>query len=230
MVVLMVRLDLRHGHEEWLFAGILVKIVQRKLVNAVGTVALEIDAVVVLIKHIAIVAVGGELQHIRSTPVTGIATAQLQRNSGDGVVNGGLFLQLTVRSQMPLADIGRLVAGILFHVLAERLDVGGQHQIIAEATGLGGVFSGLEQGAARAAHRLGRESIVKFYALLCQLVQIGCDVERLAEAAAGIPALLVTEVENNVICHGLYLLLLFHFRVLRFLHLAAQDADDNHHD
>ena len=87
---------------------------------------------------------GGELQHIRSTPVTGIATAQLQRNSGDGMVNGGLFLQLTVRSQMPLADVGRLVAGILFHVLAQRLDVGRQHQVIAETACLSGVFSGLE--------------------------------------------------------------------------------------
>ena len=202
MVVLMVRLDLRHGHEEGLFAGILVKIVQRKLVNAVGTVALEIDAVVVLIKHIAIVAVGGELQHIRSTPVTGIATAQLQRNSGDGVVNGGLFLQLTVRSQMPLADVGRLVAGILFHVLAQRLDVGGQHQIIAEATGLGGIFAGLEQSTAGAAHRLRRKGIVKLHTLCRQLVQIRRDIQWLAEAAAGVPALLVTEIENDIICHG----------------------------
>ena len=147
---------------------------------------------------------GGELQHIRSTPVTGIATAQLQRNSGDGMVNGGLFLQLTVRSQMPLADVGRLVAGILFHVLAQRLDLGGQHQVVAEAAGLGGVFAGLEQGAAGSAHRLGRKGIVKLHALRCQLVQIGRDVQRLTEAAAGVPALLVTEIKNDVISHGFF--------------------------
>ena len=230
MVVLMVRLDLGHSHEEGLFAGVLVEVVQRELVDAVSTVALKVDAVVVLVEHITVVAVGGEFQHIGCTPVAGIAAAQLQRNGCNGMVNSRLLFQLAVRGQMPLANIGRLIAGIFFHILAQSLDIRGQHQIIAEAACLSGVFSGLEQGAAGAAHRLGRESIVKFYALLCQLVQIGRDVQRLAEAAAGVPALLVTEVENNVICHGLYLLLLFHFRILRFLHLAAQDAEDDHHD
>ena len=230
VVILMVRLNLGYGHEEGLFAGVLVEVVQRELVDTVSTVALKIDAVVVLVEHIAVVAVGGKFQHIGCTPVAGVAAAQLQRNGCNGMVNGRLLFQLAIRGQMPLTDIGSFVAGIFFHILAQSLDIRGQHQVIAETACLSGVFSGLEQGAARAAHRLGRESIVKFYALLCQLVQIGCDVERLAEAAAGIPALLVTEVENNVICHGLYLLLLFHFRVLRFLHLAAQDADDNHHD
>ena len=109
--------------------------------------SLEIDAVVVLIKHIAIVAVGGELQHIRSTPVTGIATAQLQRNSVMVWSTVGFFPARRPR-QMPLSDVGRLITGILFHVLAQRLDLGGQHQVVAEAAGLGGVFTGLEQGAA----------------------------------------------------------------------------------
>ena len=204
MVVLMVRLDLRHRHKEGLFAGVLVEVVQRKLVDAVGAVALEVDAVIVFIEHIAVVAVGGKFQHVRSAPVAGIAAAQLQRDRRDGVVDGRLFLQLAVRGQMPLADVGRLIPGILFHVLAQCLDLGGQHQVVAEAAGLGGGFAGLEQGAAGSAHRLGRKGIVKLHALRCQLVQIGRDVQRLTEAAAGVPALLVTEIKNDVICHGFF--------------------------
>ena len=96
MVVLMVRLDLRHRHKEGLFAGVLVEVVQRKLVDAVGAVALEVNAVIVLIEHIAVVAVGGEFQHVRSAPVAGIAAAQFQRDRRDGVVDGRLFLQLAV--------------------------------------------------------------------------------------------------------------------------------------
>ena len=88
---------LRRLVEEGLVSGVAVQIVQGKLIDAVRPVALEINAVVVFIENVAVVAVGGELQHIRSTPVTGIATAQLQRDSSDGVVNGGLFFQLTVR-------------------------------------------------------------------------------------------------------------------------------------
>ena len=64
--------------------------------------------------------------------------------------------------------------------------------------------SGLEQGAAGSAHRLGRKGIVKLHALRCQLVQIGRDVQRLTEAAAGVPALLVTEIKNDVISHGFF--------------------------
>ena len=102
---------------------------------------------------------------------------------------------------MPLADVGRLVAGILFHVLAQSLDVGGQHQIVAEAASLGGVFAGLEQGTAGTTHWLRRKGIVKLHAFCCQLVQIGRDIQRLTKTAAGVPALLVTEIENNIICH-----------------------------
>ena len=109
------------------------------------------------------------------------------------MVNGRLLFQLAIRGQMPLADIGSFVAGIFFHILAQSLDIRGQHQIVAEAAGLGGVFTGLEQGAAGSAHRLGRKGVVKLHALRCQIVQIGRDVQRLTGAAAGVPALLVTE-------------------------------------
>ena len=144
VVILMVRLNLGYGHEEGLFAGVLVEVVQRELVDAVSTVALKIDAVVVLVEHIAVVAVGGKFQHIGCTPVAGVAAAQLQRNGCNGMVNGRLLFQLAIRGQMPLADIGSFVAGIFFHILAQSLDIRGQHQVIAETACLSGVFSGLE--------------------------------------------------------------------------------------
>ena len=59
-------------------------------------------------------------------------------------VNGRLLFQLAIRGQMPLADIGSFVAGIFFHILAQSLDIRGQHQVIAETACLSGVFSGLE--------------------------------------------------------------------------------------
>lgn len=120
---------------------------------------------------------------------------------------------------MPLADVGRLVAGILFHVLAQRLDVGGQHQIIAEATGLGGIFAGLEQSTAGAAHRLRRKGIVKLHTLCRQLVQIRRDIQWLAEAAAGVPALLVTEIEMI-----LYAMVLPSFTVLLWCSLLPSSC------
>ena len=60
------------------------------------------------------------------------------------MVNGRLLFQLAIRGQMPLADIGSFVAGIFFHILAQSLDIRGQHQVIAETSCLSGVFSGLE--------------------------------------------------------------------------------------
>ena len=144
---------------------------------------------------------GGELQHVSGTPEAGVTTAQLLRDGGDGVVDGGLLLQLTVGSQVPLADVGSFVTGILLHVLTQGLNALGQHHIVAEAAGLGGVLTGLEQSAAGTADGLGSESILKLHALSSQLVQVGGNVQGLAVAAAGVPALLVGEIEDNVISH-----------------------------
>ena len=96
VVVLVVRLDLRYSHKERLLAGVLVEVVQCKLVDAVGAVAFEVDTVVVLVEHIAVVAVRGELQHVRSAPVAGVAATQFQRNSSDRVVDGRFLFQFAV--------------------------------------------------------------------------------------------------------------------------------------
>ena len=102
---------------------------------------------------------------------------------------------------MPLADVGSFVACILLHVLTQGLNALGQHDVVAEAAGLGGILAGLEQRAAGTADGLGGESILELHTLGSQSVKIGSDVQGLAVAAAGIPALLVGEIEDNVISH-----------------------------
>ena len=201
-VVLVVGLDLGNGHEEGLCLVAHIQEFQGHVVDAVRPVALEIDAPVVFVKDIAVVAVGGELQHVRDPPVAGVAAPQLPGHGGHGVVHGVVAVHVAVAGQMPLAHIRRLVAGLL-QIVRQRFDVGGQHDVVAEAAGVGGVTAGLEQRAAGAAHRLGREGVVELHALPGQPVQIRSDVQRLAEAAAGIPALLIGEIKNDVVCHGI---------------------------
>ena len=199
-VVLVVGLNLGDGHEEGLLFVVGLEESQGQVVDAVRPVALEVHPVVILVKHEAVVAVGGELQHVRRPPIAGVATPQLLGDGGDGVVDDGRFFQLAVAGQVPLADISGLIARLL-DIAAQGLDMGGEHEVVAEAARLGGPFAGLEQGAAGAAHRLGGEGVVKFDALPGQLVQIGGDIQGLAEAAAGIPALLVGKVKDDVIGH-----------------------------
>ena len=82
------RLDLGDSHKKR-FAWIArVKKFQRHVCDAVRAVALEIDAVVVFIKYIAVVAVRGEFQYVGGAPEAGIASAQLARDRGDGVIDG----------------------------------------------------------------------------------------------------------------------------------------------
>ena len=154
-----------------------------------------------LVKDKAVVAVGGELQHIGGAPEAGVAPPQLPGDGGDGVVDGGGLFQLPVAGQVPLADVGGLIARLL-DVAAQGLHPGGQHDVVPEAARLGGPLARLEQGPAGAAHRLGGEGVVKLHPLPGQGVQIGRDIQGLAEAAAGIPALLVGEIKNNVVGHG----------------------------
>ena len=197
-VVLVVGLDLGDGHEEGFFAVILVEELQGQVVDAVGPVALEVDAPVVFVKDEAVVAVRGELQHIGGAPEAGVAPPQLAGDGGDGVVDGGGLLQLPVAGQVPLADVGGLIARLL-NIVAQGLYPGGQHDVVAEAAGLGGPLARLEQGPAGAAHRLGGKGVVKLDPLPGQPVQVGRDVQGLAEAATGVPALLVGKVENDVV-------------------------------
>ena len=206
MVILVMGLDLGNGHKEGLFPVVGVEELQGQIGDAVGAVALEINAVVVFVKYEPVIAVGGELQHVGGPPKARVAAPQLPGNGGDGVVDGGRLLQFAVAGQVPLADIGGLIARI-FDVVGQRLDIAGQHDVVAEAARLSGIFAGLEQGAAGAAHRLGGKRVVKLYALLGQLVQIGGDIQRLTETAAGVPALLVGEIEYDVIGHSKVLLI-----------------------
>ena len=200
-VVLVVGLDLRDGHEEGLVSCVAVQIVQGKLIDAVRPVALEVNAVVVFIENVAVVAVRGEFQYIRRPPIAGVAPTELLGHGGDGVVDGGLLFQLSVRGQMPFADVGGFVVGILLHVAAQGLHIRGKHDIVAEAAGFRGVFAGLEQGPAGTADRLGGEGVVKADTFGGQGVQVGGDVQGLAVAAAGVPALLVAEIKNQIISH-----------------------------
>ena len=159
------------------------EVVQRELVDAVSTVALKIDAVVVLVEHIAVVAVGGKFQHIGCTPVAGVAAAQLLRNRGDRVIDRRLLLQLAVAGQMPFADIGGLIARLL-DIAAQRFHVGRQHHVVAEAARLGGVFARLEQRAAGTAHRLRGKRPFKLHTFARQLVKARRDIQLLAVTAA----------------------------------------------
>ena len=72
-VVLVVGLDLGDGHEEGLLPRIAVQKFQGHVVDAVRPVALEIHPLAVLVKDKAVVAVGGELQHVGGAPEAGVA-------------------------------------------------------------------------------------------------------------------------------------------------------------
>ena len=159
-VVLVVGLDLRDGHKEGLFPVIGIKEAQGQIVDAVRPVALEVHPVVVLVEHEAVVPVGGELQHVRRPPVSGIPSPQLLGDGCDGVVDGGRLFQLTITGQVPFSDIGGLVARLL-DVAAQGLDVGREHDVVAETARLGGPLARLEQGAAGTAHRLGGKGVVE---------------------------------------------------------------------
>ena len=159
--VLVVGFDVGDGHKEG--AAILalpaifyrgVKEFQGKVRDAVGTVAREVPPVHVLVKDIAAVAVGGELQHVGGTPEALVAAPQVQGNGLNLVILVGLFFQLTLGGQMPLADVGCLVACLLKPV-GKGLYILGQGDAVAEATSVGGILARLEDGTAGAADRLG---------------------------------------------------------------------------
>ena len=99
---------------------------------------------------------------------------------------------------MPLADVGRFVTGLL-HICPQRLYVGREHDIIAEAADIRRPFAGLEHGAAGAADGLGRERQVKPGAFRSQLIQNGRNGKLLTVAAAGVRPLLIGEVQQNVL-------------------------------
>ena len=198
VVVLVVRFNMGDGHEEGLLPPVLLQKFQREVRDAVYTVSREINAVVVLVKHKAVVAVAGEFQNVTGAPKAGIAAPQLPGDGGDGMVDGGLLFQLAVGRQVPLADVGCFVTGLL-HIRPQRLYIGREHDIIAEAADIRRPFAGLEHGAAGAADGLRGEGQVKPGAFRSQLIQNRRNGKLLTVAAAGIRPLLVGKVQQNVL-------------------------------
>ena len=198
---MVMRLDLGDSHKKR-FAWIArVKKFQRHVCDAVRAIALEIDAVVVFIKYIAVVAVRGEFQYVGGAPEAGIASAQLARDRGDGVIDGRRLFKLTIAGQMPFSDIGRLITSLL-DVVRQRFDALGKHDIVAETAGFRRISAGLKQSAAGPAYWLRGKGVVKFDALPGQFIQAGGDIQRLAEAAACIPTLLIGEIKKNIVGHN----------------------------
>ncbi len=122
MVVLVMRLNLGNSHKKRPVSIITVQKLQRKIINAVGPVALKINALIILIKHIAVIAMRGKLQHIGCTPESGVASPKIPWNGGDCMVSCGRSIYFPVTGQMPLADISGFIAGI-FHIAGQRPDI-----------------------------------------------------------------------------------------------------------
>ena len=99
---------------------------------------------------------------------------------------------------MPLADVGCFVTGLL-HIRPQRLYVGREHDIIAEAADIRRPFAGLEHGAAGAADGLRGEGQIKPGAFRSQLIQNRRNGKLLTVAAAGIRPLLVGKVQQNIL-------------------------------
>ena len=143
VVVLMVRLYLRYGHEKRFFSGVLIQKFQRVIIDTVRPVAAEINTAVILVKYITVISMGGKLQNIGGPPKAGIPAPQFPGDGSYRMVNGRRLLQFSVRRQMPLSDIGSFVPRF-FDIIRQRFNIGRKHDIIAEASGLRGVFSSLE--------------------------------------------------------------------------------------
>ena len=139
----------------------------------------------------------GELQHVCGAPVAGIAAAILKRDSGHRVIDVLLSIERAVAGQMPLADIGRLIAR-LFNIIGQRFDAARQHDVVAIAARIGGVAARLENRAAGAAHRLRRKGPFKAHALARHRVQARRDRQSLTIAADGVRPLLIGKVKDNV--------------------------------
>ena len=143
VVVLMMRFNLGNRHEKWFFPVILIKELKSQICDAVWTIALKIDLVIVLIKHISIISVGGEFQHIGRPPESGISAAEFLRHSGDRVIDGRRFFKLTVACYMPFSDVICLVTGFL-DIIRESFYVLRKHDIVAETACFCRILSGLE--------------------------------------------------------------------------------------
>ena len=101
------------------------------------------------------------------------------------------------RGEVPLADIGRLVAAIA-EVMGQRLLVARQRGAVAVAPGLGRIEAGLESRAGRAADWLAGEGVLDEHARLRHAVEIRRQPRGVPVHADRIPALLVGEEDDDV--------------------------------
>ena len=143
VVILVVWFDLGDRHEKRLFSVILIKELKRQVCDAVRSVTLKINPVIVLIKHISVISMGGEFQYISRPPESGISTAELLRHSGDRVIDGRRFFKLTVACEMPFSDVSCLVTSF-FDIIRESFYVLRKHDIVAETACFCRILSGLE--------------------------------------------------------------------------------------
>ena len=131
----MVRLDIGDEQEERFLTAAGPQVLQHPVGLGIHPVSArwKIALPSVAVEHVAIVTVGGELQHVAGQPEVFVAAAPLHGHRlGIG------------RGQVPLADVADLVARFAEPVgdglLARR-----QGDAIAETAGLRGVLPGLER-------------------------------------------------------------------------------------
>ena len=173
------------------------EVVDREVREAVHTKAAlrERHCVHVAIEHVAVVAVRGELNHVRGEPEVSVSAPTLRRHRPRAEVvtspNGPR------RCQMPLPYIANFVPGFGKPV-GHGLLRGGQHAMVRVAPELRGIFPGLEARASRAAHRLAGKGHLELHALGSHLIEVGRDRQLLPIASHRIPTLLVREEKEDV--------------------------------
>ncbi len=177
-----------HRHEKRPAPVPLLQKLKGEIRDAVRAVAPEVHPVHVLVKHVAPLPVGGELQHVRGPPEAAVAAPV---GGGDGRHRVVHYLAgPVVAGQVPFADVGGLIARPL-QGAGQGRGIQGQRDAVAVAARGGGILPGLEDRPAGPAHRLGGEGLLKQQPLCRQGVQAGGHLQRLAIGAAGVRPLLV---------------------------------------
>ncbi len=186
-MVLVVRLDVGDEDEEWiLLPSASVDVANRRICDRVHAVPRQLHLLVVAVVHHRVVGVGGELQHVGRQPVA-IAEASVGRYGPHGLAI----------VEVPLADVGRVVAGLAEVVRQGAAVVGKGNGVAVTARG-GGVEPCLQAGACRAADRLAGEGAGHVGVRPGDAVEVWRQVEGVAVKARGVPPLLVGEEHDDV--------------------------------
>jgi len=197
VVVLVVRLQVGQEQEPGTLPVAAAQIFQRPVGQRVDPVAAlrKIAALHVPVEHMAVVAVRGELQHIRGQPEISVPAAALRRHGSDAEVIRPVLRP--GRREVPLADVAGLIASVC-QVVRDRALGQGQHAVVDMDAGLGRITARLQARPRRPAHRLAGEGIFEADALAGHFIQLRRHGQRLAVAPAGIPPLLVCQDEEDV--------------------------------